>query len=424
MDDKKQVRSWIMYDWANSAFATTIMAAVLPIYYKSVAAKDLGNLATSYWGYTTTRAMLIIAVLSPILGAIADYKGNKKSFLKFFVLLGSLATAMLFLVKEGNYLLASFLFILGSIGFSGGNVFYDSFLPEITTNKRMDYVSSLGYALGYLGGGLLLAVNLVMIMKPEMLGIADSGMGTRLSFVTVGIWWMVFSVPAFIHLPNGKRKVERDIKAGEATRMAFKELKTTFMNIREYKELWKFLLAFWLYNDGIGTIMRMATIYGTEIGIGSTDLIGALLMTQFIGIPFAILFGKIGQKIGTKKGIYIGLAMYLVIIIYGYYMDSAIDFWILAGMVGTVQGGAQALSRSLYGSMVPKEKSAEFFGFFGVSSKFAAITGPFVFALMGQLTGSSRYGIISVALFFILGMLLLSRVDEAEGRFQAMEKGA
>jgi len=416
--NKKQVYSWVMYDWANSAFATTVLAAVLPIFYSDVAAKGLSNnLATSYWGYTQAIAMLIIAFLSPVLGAMADYSDSKRSFLKFFALLGIAGTGLLYFVNEGDYLVASLFFIFGSIGFSGSNIFYDSYLPIITDKKKIDYISSLGYAAGYLGGGLLLLINMMMILKPNLFGISSSLLATKLTFVTVAIWWLVFSIPAFKYLPQREDKI--NIKIIENAKIGFKRIGKTFRNIQKYKELFKFLIAFWIYNDGIGTIIRMATIYGREVGIGQSDLIGALLLTQFIGIPFSLVFGKLGERIGTKKAIYISLMIYLIITIRGYFLDSAMDFWILAGMVGLVQGGAQALSRSLYGSMIPENKSAEFYGFFGVSSKFAAITGPFVFALVGQLTGSSRLGIISVASFFILGILVLSTVDVEKGRKEA-----
>ncbi|MFO7815327.1 MAG: MFS transporter [Halanaerobiales bacterium] len=414
-ENKKVIYSWVLYDWANSAFATTILAAVLPIYYNDVAAANLAdNIATSYWGYTQAIAMLIIALITPVLGAVADYSKSKKIFMKLFVIIGVTGTGLLFFVVEGRYLLASIFFILANIGFSGGNIFYDSFLPIITNKKKIDYVSSMGYSAGYLGGGLLLLVNLIMIMRPGLFNISNTLMATRLAFVTVAIWWYVFSIPAFIYLPEsrsglGKFTLIPYIKQG------FRRVANTFRNVRKYKELWKFLIAFWIYNDGIGTIIRMATIYGREVGIGQNDLIGALLLTQIVGIPFTLIFGKLAGKIGAKRGIYLALSVYLVITILGYNLDSALDFWILAGLVGTVQGGAQALSRSLYGALVPNEKSAEFYGFYGISSKFAAITGPFVFALVGQITGSSRYGILAVASFFILGIIMLYTVDVEKG---------
>ena len=413
--NKKVIYSWVLYDWANSAFATTILAAVLPIFYNDVAAVNLpDNVATSYWGYTQAIAMLIIALITPVLGAVADYSKSKKIFMKLFVFIGVTGTALLFFIIEGRYLLASVFFILANIGFSGGNIFYDSFLPIITKKDKIDYVSSMGYAAGYLGGGILLLINLLMIMRPQMFGIANTTLATRIAFVTVAIWWIIFSIPAFINLPESRVGLGK-FTLGPYIKQGFHRVKNTFIHVKKYKELFKFLIAFWIYNDGIGTIIRMATIYGREVGIGQNDLIGALLLTQVVGIPFTLIFGKLGEKIGAKKGIYISLTVYLIITILGYNLDSALDFWILAGLVGTVQGGAQALSRSLYGALVPENKSAEFYGFYGISSKFAAITGPFVFALVGQITGSSRYGILAVASFFILGIILLYTVDVDKG---------
>ena len=413
--NKKVIYSWVLYDWANSAFATTILAAVLPIFYNDVAAVNLpDNVATSYWGYTQAIAMLIIALITPVLGAVADYSKSKKIFMKLFVFIGVVGTALLFFIVEGRYLLASVFFIFANIGFSGGNIFYDSFLPIITKKDKIDYVSSMGYAAGYLGGGILLLINLLMIMRPQMFGIANTTLATRIAFVTVAIWWIIFSIPAFINLPESRVGLGK-FTLGPYIKQGFHRVKNTFTHVKKYKELFKFLIAFWIYNDGIGTIIRMATIYGREVGIGQNDLIGALLLTQVVGIPFTLIFGKLGEKIGAKKGIYISLTVYLIITILGYNLDSALDFWILAGLVGTVQGGAQALSRSLYGALIPENKSAEFYGFYGISSKFAAITGPFVFALVGQITGSSRYGILAVASFFILGIILLYTVDVDKG---------
>lgn len=413
--NKKAIRSWIMYDWANSAFATTIMVAVLPIFYTDVAAKSLEKTkATSYWGYTTSIAMLIVAILVPILGAISDHSKSKKRFLQFFAFMGIIATCLLIFVNTGDYLLCSILFILGNIGFSGANVFYDSFLPEIANNDEIDSVSTKGYAMGYLGGGLLLIVNLIMIKLPHIFFLPNELWGTRAAFLSVGVWWSVFSIPLLKNLKEKGKPQSRNNKSYIA--IGFSRILSTFKEIKKYKELFKFLIAFLLYNDGIGTVMRMATVYGREIGIGQTDLIGALLLTQFVGIPFSFLFGYIASKIGTKKSIYISLTIYIIIVTWGFFLDTARDFWILAFLVGTVQGGSQALSRSLYGSMVPKNKSAEFFGFLGISSKFAAIFGPFIFGLVAQLTGSSRYGIVSLIIFFVVGLLLLSRVNEEEGR--------
>jgi UMF1 family MFS transporter len=421
---KKIINAWCMYDWANSAFATTIMAAVLPTFYGAVAAAGLpGNMATVYWGYTSSIALLIGAVLAPTLGALADYLGAKKRFLAVFAIIGIFFTSLLVLVSRGDWLLASILYVLGELGFSGSIVFYDSLLPHIARPEDMDYVSSKGYAMGYLGGGILLAINIVMILFWKQLGLPSQEMASRLSFLSVGIWWAVFSIPVLRHVP------EPPVPARTGPRVnplqaTFQRLGATFRDIRRYRELTTFIIAFWLYNDGIGTIIKMATIYGTEIGIGQTDLIGALLMTQFIGIPFSLLFGKLPKRIGTKPSIYLALAVYTLISIAGYFMTKAWHFWVLAGMVGLVQGGSQALSRSLFGVMVPKAKTAEFYGFYDISSKFAGIIGPAIFALVGQITGTSRLSIISLVIFFILGGLILTRVDEKEGIRVAREADA
>ena len=414
---KKIVNAWCMYDWANSAFATTIMAAVLPTFYSSVASVNLeANVATAYWGYTTSIAMLIVAVSAPILGAMADYTASKRRFLAGFAILGIVFTCLLVLVSTGDWLLCAALYILGSIGFSGANVFYDSLLPHVAKPEEIDQVSTKGYALGYLGGGLLLAVNIAMIMFWDILGFPSQELATRWTFVTVGIWWAIFSIPIFRHVPEPEvgAQVPREERISPVV-AGVRRVVNTFRDIKKYRQLFKFIVAFWLYNDGIGTIIKMATIYGTEIGIGQTDLIGALLLTQFVGIPFSFAFGSLAKRIGSKRSIYLGLGVYTLISVWGYFMHSALEFWLLAGLVGLVQGGSQALSRSLFGSMCPKAKTGEFFGFYDVSSKFAGIAGPFLFAVVGQLTGSSRLSIVSLIVFFIGGALLLTRVDEKEG---------
>ncbi len=416
---KKAVNSWAMYDWANSAFATTIMAAVLPVYYSSVAGATLsGNKATSYWAFTTTIALLITAFLAPILGAIADYSGIKKKFLTFFVAMGVFATAMLYFVSTGDWLMASLFYIVGNIGFSGSDLFYNSLLPHVAKPEDIDQVSTRGYAFGYLGGGLLLAVNIAMIQL-----MSDGELAARLSFVSVSIWWAIFTIPLLRNVkePPASRRAEESpnpVKAG------FSRLVTTFKEIRHYRQLFIFLIAFWVYNDGIGTIIKMATIYGAEVGIDQSVLIGTLLMTQFVGIPFSFGFGWLAKRLGTKRSIYLGLAVYTLISIGGYFMSQGWHFLLLGFLVGTVQGGSQALSRSLFGAMTPKAKTAEFFGFYGMSSKFAGIVGPLLFGVVGVIMGSSRLSIVSIVLFFIVGGFLLSRVDEKEGIRVAREEDA
>ncbi len=417
-EHRKIIFSWCMYDWANSAFATTIMAAVLPFFYSSVAGANLSKTtASSYWGYTNTVAMLIVAFSAPVLGALADHWGMKKKFLAGFAILGIISTAFLVSVSRGDWLLASFLYILGMLGFSGGNNFYDSLLPHVAGDEEIDRISSYGYATGYLGGGLLLILNLAMILKPSIFGIPDAEWGSRYSFLTVALWWALFSIPILKNVPEPPVV----LIAGESAhpmRASFQRLSLTFHNLRQYREAFKFLVAFWLYNDGIGTIISMAVIFGAEINIAQEHLIGAILAVQFVGIPFSLLFGNLAGKIGTKRAIFLGLGIYTGISIGGYFIQNALHFWILAILVGFVQGGTQALSRSLFGTLIPKSRSAEFFSFYDVSSKFAGIIGPSVFGFVGQMTGSSRLSIVALVVFFIGGGLILFQVKEKEGRIK------
>lgn len=418
---KKLQRSWMMYDFGNSAFATTIMAAVLPVYYANVAASGLEDgLATSYWGYSQSISVLIVAILAPILGAISDFSAAKKKFLQFFLFMGVIASILLAFVGEGDYILASVLFIIGSIGFSGGNVFYDGFLPEVADKDEIDKVSAGGFAYGYIGGGVLLTINILMIMNPHWFSLPDTVVATQLSFASVGIWWLVFSIPLLKNIKDEKKMVVKRNRSYIS--IGFSRVGNTFREIKQYKQALLFLFAFWLYNDGISTIMRMATIYGAEIGIAGNDLIVALLITQFVGIPFTFFFGWLAAKITAKRALYITLITYMTITILGYLMTSAIHFYLLAIAVGMVQGGAQSLSRSIFGRMIPKNKHAEFFGFYGISSKFAAMFGPFLFAFIGQVTGNSRYGIISLIFFFIAGIIILRFVDVEKGMEEAQGK--
>lgn len=426
---RKTINAWAMYDWANSAFATTILAAVFPVFYGGVAGANLSPVkASSYFGYTNSIAMLAVAVLAPLLGAVADHCGARKRFVAAFAGLGILFTAAMVFIGEGDWLLASCLFIGGSVGFAGGNIFYDSLLPHVARPEDIDQVSARGYATGYLGGGLLLAINLVMI-KPSVIGLnsffgfANPEWGIRLAFLSVALWWALFSIPLFRRVtepPPSRRAGE----AANAIRASFQRLGRTFRDLRRYRQLFLFLIAFWLYNDGIGTIIHMAAIFGKEIGIGEGHLIGSLLMVQFVGIPCALGFGRLARHLGAKPGILLALGGYALISIGGYFMTTPLHFWLLALAVALVQGGAQALSRSLYGAMSPKAKTGEFFGFYDVSSKFAGILGPTLFGVVGTLFGSSRLSILSLIVFFVVGAMLLLRLDEREGIRVAREEDA
>ncbi|HQE92701.1 MAG TPA: MFS transporter [Anaerolineae bacterium] len=409
---RQMINAWCMYDWGSSAFSTTIEAAVLPVFFEQVIGANLtGNLPTVYWGYTNSIALLVSALLAPILGGIADYMGSKKKLLATFAGIGIFATALLVFMDKGMVWPTLILFFLGSVGLAASYIFYDALLPHIANEDEIDYVSSKGYALGYLGGGILLAINIVMIMVIWK----DSTLGSRLSFLTVAVWWAVFMLPLLRHVPEPAANTEGLGPGINPVRASFQRITQTMREIRKYGELFKFLLAFWVYNDGIGTVIKMATIYGAEIGIGMIDLIGALLVTQFVGIPFSLLFGKFSHKLGTKRSIMVGLGWYAVLMVGGFFMSQPWHFWALAFGVGMVQGGTQALSRSLFGVMAPKARSAEFFGFYDVSSRFAGIAGPLLFSIIGQWMGSSRLSIISLIVFFIVGIILLSRVNEAEG---------
>jgi UMF1 family MFS transporter len=414
---KKAIRAWTMYDWANSTFATTIMAAVLPVYYSSVAAGNLpAHIATAYWGFTSSISAAIAAIISPVLGAVADFRGSKKRFLTIFMLLGVTGTALLYFIQSGDWLLASIFFVFGNIGFAGSLVYYDALLPHVARPEEIDNVSSRGYAMGYIGGGILLAINLVMIMfVPKLVPSLDAGLMTRLSFVTVAVWWAVFTLPLLLNVKEPPRRIQEGEESLHPIAVSFKRLGQTFKEIRKYRDLSMAMLAFWIYANGIGTIIVMATAYGTELGFKQTTLIGTLLMVQFVAAPFAMLFGWLSKKIGTKKGIYLSLSIYTVIAIAGYFLYHEWQFWVLGFAVATVQGGSQALSRSLIGKMMPKSKSAEFYGFFSVFEKFASILGPAIFGVVSTIMGESRLSIASLVIFFALGIFVLTKVDVERG---------
>lgn len=432
--NRPELRAWAMYDWANSAMVTTIVAAVFPIFYYNVAGSGLPEgEATFRFSLATTIGLVIVALIAPLLGAIADFTAMKKKLLAVFLVLGAASAGCMFLIHEGDWLLASVLFILANVGAGASFVFYDSLLPHIASSEEVDRVSTAGYALGYLGGGILLAANLAWISFPESFGLPsgpdltmdEASLPARLAFLSVAVWWLLFSIPLFLRVPEPPRALESDESTRDrAVRVAFTRLLETFRELRSYKHAFLMLIAFLIYNDGIGTIVKMATIYGTELGIPQEAMILAILVVQFVGIPFTFLFGGLAGRIGAKTAIFIGLLAYAGISVLGYYMTNATHFLILAGLVGVVQGGTQALSRSLFASMVPRHKSGEFFGFFAVFEKFAGIFGPAIFALALVLTGSSRGAILSIILFFIGGAALLFKVDVDEGRRVAREAEA
>jgi MFS transporter, UMF1 family len=424
--DRPELRAWAMYDWAASAMHTTIMVAVFPIYFVKVAGEGLAESgATQRLATVNTLALVSIALVSPILGAISDYRGTKKPLLALFMGIGVAAVAGMFFVGRGDLGLASVLFGVSLIGVAGSLVFYDALLPHVARPGEVDRVSTAGYALGYLGGGVLLAFNLAWIQRPDWFGL-PSGPGltesqttlpVRLAFLSVALWWAVFSLPLFRRVAEPPATYEPDEHPGaNSFRMAFVRLGETFRELRQYRQALLMLLAFLIYNDGIQTIIKMATAYGTELGIGQNALIGAILMVQFLGIPCSFLFGFLADRIGAKRALFLGLLAYSAISVLGYFMKTAAHFYLLAGMVGVVQGGTQALSRSLFASMIPQYKSGEFFGFFSVFEKFAGIFGPLIFAGTIAATGSSRNAILSIIVFFVVGALLLRSVNIVEGQ--------
>ncbi len=431
---RPELRAWATYDWAASAVQTTIMVAVFPIYFVRVAGANLPpSGATQRLATINTLALVIIAILSPILGAVSDYRGIKKRLLAAFMILGAAAVAGMFLIQRGDLDMASILFTVALVGAAGSFVFYEALLPHIAAPDEIDRVSTAGYAMGYLGGGLLLALNLAWIQKPAWFGLpsgpeTSESLGTlpvRLAFVSVAVWWVVFSIPLLRRVPEPPPRLQADEHPGKGVfQVAFLRLAATFRELTGYRQAFLMLVAFLIYNDGIQTIIRMATAYGTEIGIGQNALIGAILLVQFVGIPCSFLFGLLAGQIGAKRAIFLGLIAYTAISILGYFMTNATHFYLLAGLVGLVQGGTQALSRSLFASMIPAHKSGEFFGFFSVFEKFAGIFGPLIFAGTIALTGSSRNSFFAIIGFFAVGAAVLAFVDISEGRRAAMEADA
>jgi len=436
--EKKAVWGWAMYDWANSAFATTVMAGFFPIFFKQYWSYGVDvNVSTAQLGFGNSIASLLVALMAPVLGAIADKGSARKKFLIFFAYLGVLMTACLFLIGKGEWAWAIFVYAMGIIGFSGANVFYDSLLPTVADKDNVDYISGLGFAMGYLGGGLLFLINVLMTLMPEKFGLADSGEAVRYSFISVAIWWGMFTIFIILWVPEEKtagalREGRNFIADG------FRQIIGTFRKVRHLKTIFLFLLAYWFYIDGVDTIIRMAVDYGMSIGFASNDLIIALLVVQFVGFPSALVFGKLGQKWGVRKAIYLAIGIYMLIVVWGTMMTVKQEFYILAIMIGLVQGGIQALSRSYYSRLIPREQSAEYYGFYNMLGKFAAIVGPALMGVVGLIARrllmpptptpgqiehvgqlASRWSIGSVLILFLIGAILFYFVDEEKGKEEA-----
>ena len=405
----KQEKSWAMYDWANSAYSIVVVTAIFPLYFKA-SANEAGlaaSTSTAYWGYANSIATLLVSILAPMLGTIADFKGFKKRFFTFFFLLGILFTMLLAVVPFEQWFFLLACFILTSVGFAGANIFYDAFLVDVTTEERMSKTSAYGYATGYIGSTIPFVIGIGLIMSAQMELIPLSlTVAMQAAFFITALWWGLFTIPFLKNI----EQVYYISPVPNPVRASFKRLYQTFKNIQSYKSLFLFLLAYFFYIDGVHTILTMSTAYGTDMGLSSTTLLIVLFVTQVVAAPFSLLYGKLAGKYNEKNMILFGIIIYTLICIYAFFMDSAIDFWILAMLVGSSQGGIQALSRSYFAKLVPKESSNEFFGFYNIFGKFAAITGPFLMGVTTQITGQSNMGVFSLIILFVIGAVILIKV--------------
>ncbi len=434
-DNRRAIWGWALYDWANSAFATTVMAGFFPIFFKQFWSYGADvNLSTARLGLGNALAGLLVAVAAPVLGAMADRCRSRKLFLMRFALLGVGGTALLFFVRQGQWVGAILVYTAAIIGFSGANVFYDALLPHVARPDQYDRVSAFGFAAGYLGGGLLFLLNVVMTLRPEFFGLADSAAAVRWSFLTVAVWWGGFGLIALGSFSEPAGAGE-GMRLAEGIRFGFSQLIATLKQVRQYKTVFLFLLAYWTYIDGVDTIIRMAVDYGLSLGFAATDLITALLMVQFIGFPAALLFGRLGQAWGVPRCLYLALGIYVGITLWGAFMQHRWEFFGLAAGVGLVQGGVQALSRSYYATLVPAERSAEFFGLYNMMGKFAVIIGPAMMGVVGLAARNllrtygpadmapeavaqmaSRISISSVVLLFVIGGVLFYLANRSKSK--------
>jgi MFS transporter, UMF1 family len=418
---RPELRAWALYDVANSAFMTTVIQ-LFQLFFPSYAAVNLPeNVARSRFAFATSGAVILVGLLGPLLGAIADVQGNKKKWLGGFVAVGAVATAAMYLIGKGDWQLALWLFVIGNVAVTSSLAFYNSLLPQIASRDEVDRVSTAGFALGYLGGGLLLALNLVMIQSPERFGLSDAAHATRVAFLTVGVWWALFSIPLFLKVKEPPHRVAEGEEGRSALGVALGRLKETVGELRHHKDAGLLLLAFLIYNDAVNTIIRLAVSFGDELRFPKAALVAAVLMIQFVGVPFAFLFGSLAGKIGPKKSIYVALAVYCVIAVYGYSLQTTRQFYVLAFMVAMVMGGIQALSRSLFATLIPRHKSAEMFGFFGVFDRFGGAIGALIFGIVLASVGTSRPAIVGLLVFFVLGGIVLAFVDVDRGRRAALE---
>ncbi len=410
--------AWALYDWANSAFATVVIAGFFPVFFAQFWAKNLTDAESTQWlGYTSSAASLLLVLSAPVLGALADQLGAKKRFLLGFTLVGVLATAALYWLAAGHWQAALLLYLAGLLGFFGSNIFNDALITDIAAPGDYERASSLAYALGYLGGGLLFAVNVVMVLAPATFGFADEAAAVRTAFLGVALWWAIFALPLTLLVPESQGQGRGSL--GAAVRGAFRELAGTFRQIRRLPNTFLFLLAYWFYIDGVDTIIFMAVKYGLDLGFASSSLMVALLITQFVGFPAALVFGRLGAHFGPKAAILAAIGVYALVVLAATQMTRVEHFYALAASIGLVQGGIQALSRALFAGLIPAGQTAELFGFYNMVGKFAAVLGPFLVGTTAVLAGDPRLSLLPVLLLFLFGAALLWRVDVAGGRLDA-----
>ncbi|WP_028392214.1 MFS transporter [Bacillus cihuensis] len=404
-------RSWALYDWANSAYSIVVVTAIFPLYFKSAASNAgiAAHTSTAYWGYANSLATLLVSILAPLLGTIADFRGFKKRFFTFFASLGVIFTLMLSVVPNNQWLILLGCFVLTSIGFAGANIFYDAFLVDVTDKERMHRISANGYALGYIGSTIpfVISIAFIILAQQEIIPISVT-VASQIAFAITALWWGLFTIPM---LKNVEQKYYVD-RVRHPVATSFKKLFLTLKNIKAYRALFLFLLAYFFYIDGVHTVITMSTAYGSDLGLDATTLLIVLFVTQIIAAPFSMLFGKLSDRFNEKRMIAVGILVYIFICIYAYFLESALDFWILAMLVGTSQGGVQALSRSYFAKLIPKESSNEFFGFYNIFGKFAAILGPVLVGATAQMTGNTSSGVFSLIILFVIGGILLLRVRE------------
>lgn len=414
----RQILSWALYDWGNSAFATTVMAGFFPIFFKqywSTGAPGLESSleSTAKLGYANSFSSLLLGLSAPLLGALADRANGRKKFLLAFTMLGAASASALFFVAQGQWIFATILYVMASMGFWGGQNFYDALLSVVSPKADMNHVSGLGYGLGYLGGGVLFAVNVAMTLKPEFFGLASAAEAVRVSFFSVGIWWLIFTLPLMINVKEEHHAADT-LSYAKLFKESLHDVISTFRSLKAHRSAFLFLIGYFFYIDGVNTIIKMAVDYGMSLGFKSDSLIIALLLVQFIGFPAAIGFGFLAKSIGARKSLYVAIAVYVLVTIAATGLQVEWHFYVLAAVIGLVQGGIQALSRSVFGQLIPSERSGEFFGFFNMLGRFSSILGPLLIAVTSTISSSHRISMLSLLILFAIGAFVLRHVQFPE----------